>query len=84
MSLITSPTDCLDPSRSTISHGVYSISLETKSAHSFYRMKTGTGGNHDVRLRGALHLFVDTDDDTDVYAKAIVGKRTMPVEPTED
>ena len=60
--------------------GIY---LETKSANSFNFVKTGTGGRHDVRLRGALHCFVDPDDDTDVYAKAIVGNRTMLVEPTK-
>lgn len=59
------------------------IYLETKSANSFNFVKTGTGGTHDVRLRGALHCFVDPDDDADAYAKAIVGNRTMLVEPTK-
>ncbi|MDS0283274.1 hypothetical protein [Haloarcula onubensis] len=59
------------------------IYLQTKSANSFNFVKTGAGGTHDVRLRGALHVFVDPDDDADVTAKAIVGNRTMLVEPTK-
>ncbi|MFB6139415.1 MAG: hypothetical protein ABEJ26_03160 [Halosimplex sp.] len=59
------------------------IYLETKSANSFNWVKTATGGEHDVRLRGALHVFVDPDDDADVYAKAIVGNRTMLCSPTK-
>ena len=59
------------------------IYMETKSANSFNWVKTGTGGTHDVRLRGALHVFVDPDDDADVTAKAIVGNRTMLVDPVK-
>jgi len=59
------------------------IYMQTKSANSFNWVKTGTGGTHDVRLRGALHVFVDPDEDADVTAKAIVGNRTMLVEPTK-
>ena len=59
------------------------VYLETKSANSFNFVKTGTGGEHDVRLRGALHCFVDPDDDGSAYAKAIVGNRTMLVSPTK-
>jgi len=59
------------------------IYMQTKSADSFNWVKTETGGTHDVRLRGALHVFVDPDEDADVTAKAIVGNRTMLVEPTK-
>ena len=59
------------------------VYLETKSASSFNFVKTGTGGHHDIRLRGALHCFVDPDDDGSAYAKAIVGNRTMLVSPTK-
>lgn len=59
------------------------IYLETKSANSFNFVKTGTGGEHDVRMRGALHCFIDPDDDAEAKAKAIVGNRTMLVEPTK-
>ena len=55
--------------------------LRTRSANSFNYTKTNLPGTHDVRLRGALHVFVDDDTDEDVYAEAIVGNRTMLVEP---
>lgn len=34
-------------------------------------------------MRGALHVFIDPDDDAEATAKAIVGNRTMLVEPTK-
>ena len=55
--------------------------LKTRSANSFNYVKTNLPGTHDVRLRAALHVFVDDDTDEDVYAEAIVGNRTMLVEP---
>lgn len=59
------------------------IYFETKSANSFNFVKTGIGGKHDIRLRGALHCFINPDDDTEAKAKAIVGNRTLLVEPTK-
>ncbi|WP_336001192.1 hypothetical protein [Halorientalis halophila] len=55
--------------------------LRTRSANSFNYTKTNLPGTHDVRLRGALHVFVDDDSSEDVYAEAVVGNRTMLVEP---
>jgi len=54
--------------------------LRTRSTNSFNFTKTNVPGTHDVRLRGALHVFTDDDAD-DVQAQAIVGNRTMFVEP---
>lgn len=55
--------------------------LRTRSANSFNYTKTNLPGTHDIRLRGALHVFVDDNTNEDVYAEAIVGNRTMLVEP---
>lgn len=54
------------------------IYMRTKSANSFDWVKTDTGGTNDVRFMGALHVFAD---DADVEAQAIVGNRTMFVDP---
>ena len=56
--------------------------FKTRSSNSFNYVKTNLPGTHDVRLRGALHVAVDDDSDyDDVYAEAVVGNRTMLVEP---
>lgn len=57
------------------------VYMRTKSASSFDWVKTDTGGTHDVRFMGALHVFVDSDSDASVEAQAIVGNRTMFVDP---
>lgn len=56
----------------------FDIYMRTKSANSFDWVKTDTGGTYDVRFMGALHVFAD---DADVEAQAIVGNRTMFVDP---
>lgn len=55
--------------------------MRTKSASSFDWVKTDTDGTNDVRFMGALHVFVDSDSDASVEAQAIVGNRTMFVDP---
>lgn len=55
--------------------------LKTRSANSFNYTKTNLPGTHDVRLRAALHVFVEDDTDDDVHAEAVVGNRTMLLEP---
>lgn len=60
---------------------VLDLYLRTRSANSFNYTKTNLPGTHDVRLRGALHVFVDDVDPDDVYAEAVVGNRTMLLEP---
>ena len=57
------------------------VYMRTKSANSFDWVKTDTGGTNDVRFMGALHVFVDADTDASVEAQAIVGNRTMFVDP---
>ena len=55
--------------------------VKTRSANTFNFVKTNLPGTHDVRLRAALHVFVDDDTDEDVNAIAEVGSRTMLVDP---
>lgn len=57
--------------------------LKTKSANGFNWVTTGTAGEHDLRLRGALVVFVGPDDDEDVEAQAVVGSRTMIAQPVK-
>lgn len=68
--------DVLDTDWSELYLDLY---LKTRSANSFNFVKTNLPGTHDVRLMGALHVFVNDDDG--VNAMAEVGSTTMLVEP---
>lgn len=57
--------------------------LKTKSANGFNWVTTGTAGDHDLRLRGALVVLVSDDDPEDVHAQAVVGSRTMIAQPVK-
>lgn len=70
--------DILDTDWSELYLDLY---IKTRSANTFNFVKTNLPGTHDVRLRGALHVFVDDDDNEDVNAIAEVGSRTLQVEP---
>jgi hypothetical protein len=57
------------------------IYLRTRSANTFNFVKTDTGGTHDVRVRGGLYAHVDEDSKAEVEAHAIVGNRSLVVQP---
>lgn len=54
--------------------------LRTRSANAFTWIARPVNGTNTVRLRGALYVYVDDDK---AQAQAMVGNRTMYVEPTK-